>query len=180
MNAPAFLIGRLAAPGIAGRREALANLLIACVADGGSLGYRAPLALARARTVFDELADVERNGQALVFTASVEGEIAGCVAIFAEKRETEPHIAELGKLMVHSRFRRHGIGGALVAAAERAAFEWGKTRLYLFTSDDGIAPAFYDRADYQRAGRIPEGGGLPDGTLVDALIFTKKLAGHAA
>ncbi|MDD2878155.1 MAG: hypothetical protein PHT60_12845 [Acidiphilium sp.] len=28
---------------------------------------------------------------------------------------------------------------------------------------------------YQNVGRLPEGGGLPDGTVVDALVFSKSL-----
>ncbi|HEX7390441.1 MAG TPA: GNAT family N-acetyltransferase [Acidiphilium sp.] len=173
-------IARLDAAGITGWQDDLAGLLIVCVAHGGSLGYRAPLAPERARAVFAALAEAERAGQALVFTAIIDGRIAGCIAVLAERRETEPHVAEIGKLMVHPEFRRLGIGAALIAAAERAAFAWSRPRLYLFAADDGTAPAFYDRVGYVRAGRIPEAAALPDGSLADALIFTRRLSGDSA
>lgn len=180
MTAPASGITRLDAAGITVRQDDLADLLIVCVAHGGSLGYRALLAPERARAVFAELAGAERAGQALVFAAIIDGRIAGCIAVLAERRETEPHVAEIGKLMVSPDFRRLGIGAALVAAAERAALAWGRTRLYLFAADDGMAPEFYDRVGYERTGRIPEAAALPDDTFADALIFTKRVSGDPA
>lgn len=177
MSGPAYRISPMTATAIVARRADLAELLVACFEAGGSLGFRAPLSSARAGAAFDDVAHHVGTGAARFLIADTGGTLIGCIGVFAESRESEPHLATLGKLMVHPACRRCGIGGALITDAERAALAWGKSRLYLFTTDDGAAPALYDRMGYQCVGRLPEGGGLPDGHLMDALIFSKTLTG---
>ncbi|MDD2877260.1 MAG: GNAT family N-acetyltransferase [Acidiphilium sp.] len=144
MNFPPVRIVLAPAAVIFERRDDLADLLTTCIADGASLGYFTPLATPRARAVFEALAQCTDDGTARVLIAIAGTKLAGCIAIFAESRETEPHLAKLGRLMVRPDYRRHGIATALTHEAEAEAQSWGKTRLYLFTTDDGAAPAFYD------------------------------------
>lgn len=63
----------------------------------------------------------------------------------------------------------------LVNEAEAVARRDGRTLIYLFASDHGAAPSLYQRHGYTQSGRIPRGGGLPDGRVVDALIFHKSM-----
>ncbi|MHB1302464.1 MAG: GNAT family N-acetyltransferase [Acidiphilium sp.] len=171
-----YSITPIAATALAGKAPSLGRLLVDCIAAGAALGFRHPLDPARAVQVFTGIAQQIDAGSAKFLVAETVTGMAGCIGIFADSRETEPHLAELGKLMVHPLQRRLGIGATLIAAAEAEARDWGKTRLYLFTNDADAAPVLYDKAGYSRVGRIPEGGGMPDGGIVDALIFSKSLA----
>lgn len=178
MTAHGFAIVTPDSAALARLADSLADLLITCVAHGASFGYFAPLAKSRAEAVFRSVIERVDDGSARIVLATMDAGPVGCAVVLAESRETEPHLAELSKLMVAPGFRRRGIARALVAGAETAAIAWGKRRLYLFTSDDGVAPRFYDDAGYERCGRIPQGGRLADGTYGDALIYTKRLKGE--
>jgi GNAT superfamily N-acetyltransferase len=168
-------IMHLDAVAAASATKTLAAILIACVTDGASLGFRAPLALPKAIAVFEAMArEVADDGTRLIAGWS-EGRLAGCAALRWDGRETEPHVAELSKLMVAPSARGYGLGSRLITEAETAARQDNRSLIYLFTSDHGAAPSLYRRHGYTESGRIPQGGGLPDGRLVDALIFHKSL-----
>jgi GNAT superfamily N-acetyltransferase len=168
-------IMQLDAAAAASATKALAAILIACVTDGASLGFRAPLALPKAIAVFEALGrEMARDGTRLIAGWS-EGRLAGCAALRWDGRETEPHVAELSKLMVAPWARGQGLAARLIDGAEAAARQDGRSLIYLFTSDHGAAPSLYRRYGYTESGRIPQGGGLPDGRPVDALIFHKSI-----
>lgn len=156
-------------------RNDLAELLQLCVAEGPALGYQAPLSLARAHDILDDLTQTVATGGTRLLLA-LHGEIAiGTIAIM-DDRETEPHLGQIARLMVHPAHRRRNIATGLLAAAESTAVAAGKTRLYLFTGDEGIAGPLYANNGYTICGRIPEGGMRADRTPIDALIFTKALS----
>jgi GNAT superfamily N-acetyltransferase len=75
---------------------------------------------------------------------------------------------------VHRRARRRGVGGALLAAAERSALDAGKTLLVLDTASDD-AERLYARQGWQHCGRIPDYALLPDGTPCATTFFYKAL-----
>jgi GNAT superfamily N-acetyltransferase len=167
---------RLDTAASASAAEGLAGVLVECVAAGASLGFRAPLSPARARADFQTLARSVAENRTRLIGGWADGRLAGCIALRWDGRETEPHVAELSQLMVAPRARRRGLGKRLLAAAEQAAAEDDRRILYLFASDCGPAPMLYRQNGYLEAGRIPQAGGLPDGGLVDTLIFTKQLS----
>jgi len=139
-------------------RSDLAELLQLCVAEGPALGYHAPLKLARAHHILDDLAQTVATGRTRLLLA-LHGEIAIGTIAMMDDRETEPHLAQIARLMVHPAHRRRNIATSLLAAA-------GKTRLYLFTGDDGIAGPLYASNGYTICGRIPEGGMRADRTPI--------------
>ena len=115
------------------------------------------------------------DGRARLFAGWVEGRLAGCAVLRWDGRETELHAAMLSKLMVAPWARRNGLANLLITGVETAARQDGRSVIYLFASAHGAAPALYRRQGYIQSGAIPQGGGLPDGRLVDALIFHKNL-----
>ena len=71
--------------------------------------------------------------------------------------------------------RRHGVGGLLLAAAERAALAAGRTVLTLDTASPE-AERLYERGGWQRVGTVPKYALLPDGAFCATTIFYKDLA----
>jgi GNAT superfamily N-acetyltransferase len=155
--------------------RSLADILIGCVGDGASLGFRAPLPVSKAITVFEALTHEMADGRARLFAGWLKGRLAGCAVLRWDGRETESHAAMLSNLMVAPWARRNGLAGLLINEMEKAARQDGRSVIYLFASDHGAAPLLYRRHGYVQSGAIPQGGGLPDGRLVDALIFHKLL-----
>ena len=70
--------------------------------------------------------------------------------------------------------RRHGIGAALLVAAERCARDAGRTLLVLDTAS-GEAERLYERRGWQRCGRIPNYALWPDGSPCATAILFKSL-----
>jgi putative acetyltransferase len=79
--------------------------------------------------------------------ALIEGEPAGCGAV----RFLEPGVAELKRMYVAERFRRRGIGAAILRALEREALALGYSRVRFETGTlQPEAIAFYEDAGYRR------------------------------
>ena len=58
-------------------------------------------------------------------------------------------------MLVRRSARRHGVGALVLAAAERAAFEAGRTLLVLDTASPE-AERLYERGGWQRVGTVPK------------------------
>jgi GNAT superfamily N-acetyltransferase len=78
-------------------------------------------------------------------------------------------------MIVHRRARRHGVGALLLAAAESAAFEAGRTLLVLDTAS-GDAERLYERGGWRRVGAIPKFALVPEGPFVATVFFYKDLS----
>ena len=101
--------------------------------------------------------------------------IVGTVQLVLEQPENQPHRADLSKMLVHRRARRHGIGAALMVAAEHWARELVKSLLVLDTAS-GDAERLYARLGWQSCGVIPGYALLPQGGLCDTHYFYRTLA----
>lgn len=83
---------------------------------------------------------------------------------------------ELLTLAVHPDARRRGIGGALLAAFEAAAWEAGARTMFLEVAETNAAAlALYARAGLVAVGRRPGYYPSPGGEGADALILRKPL-----
>jgi len=109
------------------------------------LGYPAPAELAAGRIERFEADPVSR-----VQVAEVDGAVAGLVATHLVPRlETDALSCRIVALIVAERFRRRGVGSALIEAAEREARLGGARRLDLSSGewrDD--AHAFYEHMGF--------------------------------
>ena len=70
----------------------------------------------------------------LLIAEDLVGRIIGTVQIIFAEAENQPHRADIAKMLVHRRARKRGVGAALLAAAEDAALNAGKTVLVLDTA----------------------------------------------
>jgi GNAT superfamily N-acetyltransferase len=152
----------------------LALVLIDCVDGGASVSFMHPLSLAKASAFWRGVgADVERGARALLVAADDAG-IAGTVHLILEQPENQPHRADISKLLVHRRARRHGVGAALMRAAEDLARECGKSLLVLDTAS-GDAERLYQRLGWMLVGAVPDYALWPDGGLCSTSFYYRRL-----
>ena len=161
-----------------GEREirGLGAVLCDCVEGGASVSFMAPLTRERAEAFWAEAAQRLTRGALLLLSAEdPAGRIVGTVQIVLDQPENQRHRADLAKMLVHRSARRSGVGAALLAAAERAASEAGRTLLVLDTASADAA-RLYARHGWQRCGEIPQFALWPDGRPCATTIFYKLLS----
>jgi GNAT superfamily N-acetyltransferase len=155
--------------------DQLAGVLIDCVEGGASVGFMHPLTRERAVSFWRRVADGVRAGErALLVAEDVEG-VCGTVQLVLAQPDNQPHRADLAKMLVHRRARRHGLGAALVRAAETTARECGKTVLVLDAVTGGDAARLYERLGWRPVGDIPRYALMPDGAFCSTTVFYRDL-----
>lgn len=156
--------------------EQLADVLIDCVDGGASVSFMAPLSREHAlqfwRMVSEDVADGDR---ALIVAEDAQG-ICGTVQLIVAQPENQSHRADVAKMLVHRRARRHGIGAALIHEAEHVAREMGKSLLVLDTVTGGDADRLYAREGWVRVGEVPDYAYLPQGELRGTTYFYRRVA----
>jgi GNAT superfamily N-acetyltransferase len=158
-----------------GEIQALSDVLIDCVEGGASVGFMQPLSRAKANAFWLGVSAAVGRGERLLLAAQdAAGAILGTVQIVFAPFENQPHRADIAKMLVHRRARRHGIGAALLAAAERAALSAGKTLLVLDTASSE-AERLYAKLGWRSCGVIPGFALLPGGGLCDTKFFYRAL-----
>ncbi len=126
-------IRRLASTDLHEQLDALAGVLVDCVAGGASVSYMAPFSHERARSAFEGFAAEVEQGRRLLLAAFADGDLVGTVQVILALPPNQPHRAELAKLLVHRSARRRGIAQLLMEGAEAEARAEGKTLLVLDT-----------------------------------------------
>ena len=159
--------------------DALAGVLVDCVAGGASVSFMAPFTHEQAREVFDVVADEVEQGRRVLLGAFLGGELVGTVQVSLALPPNQPHRGEIAKLLVRRSARRRGLAEALMEGAEAEARKEGKTLLVLdaVTGDD--AERLYARLGWNRVGVIPGFALYPDGRLCDTTYFWKALPADA-
>ena len=154
----------------------LADVLFDCVAGGASVGFMQPLDRVRALAFWHKVAEGIRRGERALLVAEDEAGIVGTVQLVLDLPENQPHRADLAKMLVHRRGRRHGLGAALMRAAEALARDCGRSLLVLDTVTGGDAERLYARLGWQRCGDIPGFALWPQGGLCATTYFYRTLA----
>lgn len=163
-----------------GERELreLSDVLIDCVAGGASVSFMWPMTRAKAETFWNDVAASVARGERRVLAAyDASDALVGTVQVVWAQPENQVHRADVAKMLVPRHARRAGIGAALLAAAERVAFEAGKSLLVLDTVTDSDGYRLYLRQGWQRVGDIPSYAMWPDGRLCPTTVFYKSLHG---
>lgn len=156
--------------------EALADLLIDCVAGGASVSFMWPLPREKALAFWRAVAEgVARGERVLLIAEDREGQIVGTVQMIVSLPDNQPHRGDIAKMLVHRRARRRGIAQRLMAAMDAAAREEGKSVLVLDTVTGGDAERLYARAGWQRVGEVPKYALMPDGEFCGTTFFYKHL-----
>jgi GNAT superfamily N-acetyltransferase len=162
---------------VIGEREihGLSEVLIDCVEGGASVSFMLPMTREKATVFWTDAAESAARGERMIFVAEdAAGTIVGTVQVILAMAENQPHRGDVAKMLVHRRARRHGVGAALLAAAERDALSIGKTLLVLDTASDD-AERLYARRGWQLCGRIPNYALMPDGAPCATTVYFKAL-----
>jgi GNAT superfamily N-acetyltransferase len=153
----------------------LSDVLIDCVEGGASVSFMLPITRRTAMSFWQNVAAcVARGERILLIAEDAAGRIVGTVQLIVAQAENQPHRADVAKMLVHRRARRHGVGAALLVAAESAALNAGKTLLVLDTAS-GDAERLYAKLGWQRCGIIPDYALLPGGGFCDTTFFYRAL-----
>lgn len=156
--------------------DALADVLIDCVAGGASVSFMAPLARHKAVDFWRGVAQgVARGERALLVAQDRSGRIVGTVQLILAMPDNQPHRADVAKMLVHRDARRRGVAGRLLAALDDAARAEAKSVLVLDTVTGGDAERLYARAGWQRVGSVPDYALMPDGAPCGTTFFYKAL-----
>lgn len=155
-------------------RDALADLLVAVVGDGASVGFLAPLARADALAYWDRVAAALDRGTILLL-AEADDALAGTVQLQPAESANGPHRAEVAKLLVGPACRRRGIGRALMARLEDEARAAGRTLLTLDTRDGDPSNVLYRSLGYAPFGAVPGWTRDAAGRLEATVFYWKDL-----
>lgn len=156
-------------------RQALAAILVATVADNGSVGFMHPLGLDEALVFWDSALQAATRGERIILCARRGDELLGTGTLALVQAPSQPHRAELTKVMTTANARGRGIGAALVRALEQAARDHGRHLITLDASLVGGAITFYRRLGYRPAGDIPQYAYKPLGGLAATRVLWKLL-----
>ncbi len=157
----------------------LAGILVDSVAGGASVNFMAGFSHAEARAFWQSQIPGIAGGEKRLFVGDAAARdgarLVGTVLLIFAPQPNAPHRAEIGKMLVHSRARRQGLGRRLLAAAEDAARAAGRTLLLLDTVAGSAGDKLYRSCGWTAFGTVPGHARLPDGPLADTTYFYKKL-----
>lgn len=152
--------------------DALAGILVDCVAGGASVGFLRSLDVPTARSWWLRAL---ATPDVVTLVARRDGTIVGVVRLHPADQPNGPHRAEVAKLLVHRRSRGRGVAKALMDRLEREALDRGRTVLVLDTQTGSDAERLYAAWGWRRVGVIDDYALDPDGTPEPTTIFTKTL-----
>jgi len=153
----------------------LVELLQDAVADGASVGYTEVPATREARNYWTQVLESVGRGERRLFVATDNHVCAGAIQLAPIGKQNGRHRGEVQKLLVHTQYRRRGIGTALLGALEAAALEQELSLLVLDTIEGGAADALYRRRGYRFVGTIPGFALSTKGKLEATAIFFRQL-----
>ncbi|MTD14972.1 GNAT family N-acetyltransferase [Nakamurella sp. YIM 132087] len=154
----------------------LADVLVDCVEGGASVSFLLPITREKAIAFWTKVADDVHAGRRLVAVAEDPDGIVGTAQLLLDLPENQPHRADVAKVLVHRRGRRHGLATILMRILEFRAIKLGRTLLVLDTTTGGDAERLYTRMGWTPVGEIPHFALNPDGvTYKSTTVFYKDL-----
>jgi GNAT superfamily N-acetyltransferase len=155
---------------------ALAELLKDAVDGGAGVNFLAGATTDQTAAWWRERVALVADGTITPIVArDVEGRIVGSTLLIRSRNQNSQHRAEIGKVIVHRRARRQGIGRRLMEAAEAEARADGRWLLVLDTVSGSAADALYRAMGWQMLGTMPDHGRLPSGELTPTTYYWKDL-----
>jgi GNAT superfamily N-acetyltransferase len=155
-------------------RAALVDLLVDAVEGGASVNFVWPMTRGKAEAWWQGALASHARGERLIFVATADGRIDGTVQLILAPQENQPFRADVGKMLVHRRARRQGMGAALLQAAEHEARRIGRKLLTLDTEAGSDGERLYARIGWTKFGEVPGYALSADGQARAAASFFYK------
>lgn len=160
--------------------DGLAAMLVDAVSHGASVNFLTGFGLDEARAFWRGQLPGLASGERRLFVAEAGGRIVGTVVLTFALQPNQPHRAEIGKMLVHSSMRRRGLGRRLLACAETAAADAGRTLLMLDTEAGSAGDALYRDCGWIPFGTVPDHALRVDGRPAPTTFFYKRLGQGAS
>jgi acetyltransferase len=155
--------------------SSLVELLQDAVASGASVGFLSPLSTKDARNYWVAALEEVGHGERVILIASANHDVVGCVQLLLSSTANARHRAQVQKLLVLKRTRRHGLGRALLGAIEQVATAKGRSLLVADTATGEAGEQLYAAAGYTRVGTIPRYLRGSDGHYHSTTLFCREL-----
>lgn len=152
----------------------LADILSDCVEGGAAVNFMHPFSPAAARAFWTRAIASVAADEAVLLAARHDGRLSGTVMLGLDTPPNQPHRAEIKKLLVHRRARRHGLARQLMLAAEAEARRLGRVLLTLDTRHGDRAEQLYLSLGYTLIGVVPRYSLPPEGGVADDCAFFYK------
>jgi ribosomal protein S18 acetylase RimI-like enzyme len=172
-------IEQLTASAFPAARDALAEVLHACVHAGASVGFVLPFTLDQARAFWDGIGASLAAGQRRLLVGRLDGRVVGTVQLVFAPQDNGRHRAEIAKLLVHPDARRQGIALALMREAETIARQRGLRLLVLDTATGRGAEPLYLGLGFTLTGVVPSYAEDVTGGLIASSFMHKELPADA-
>ncbi len=156
-------------------RAMLSEILVEAVANGGSVSFMHPLALATADAFWVGALAAAARGERIVLGAFEDALLVATVSLLLDCPPNQPHRAEIAKMMTRLSHRGRGVATALMRAAEAEAVWRARTLLTLDTAAEEGASAFYEKLGFTLAGTIPDYALKPHGGLTGTMVYWKRI-----
>jgi GNAT superfamily N-acetyltransferase len=173
--APSLDIRCLTAEEVREHVRGLGEVLADCVEGGASVGFMLPFATEDAIPYWRSIADSVSRGERLCLAALADGLVVGTAQLVFAAMPNQPHRADVSKLLVHRKARKHGVGSALMHRLEIEAALHGRSLLVLDTAVGGGAEALYERLGWQPSGEVPGYALWPEGGECATRFYWKRL-----
>ncbi|MEO6918171.1 MAG: GNAT family N-acetyltransferase [Collimonas sp.] len=153
----------------------LTEILMACVAQGASIGFLETPAAEDAFSFWYGVSGSLVSGGRRLLVARFAGQVVGTVQIVLATPANGHHRAEISKLLVHPDVRRKGVARILMQRAEAIARADGRSLLILDTRTGDAAESLYHSIGFERAGIIPDYARSTTGKLSDTSFMYKQI-----
>lgn len=174
MSAETVTIERLSAAQATQAIDELAEILRDCVEGGGAVNFMHPFSLDAARSFWSRAIPGIGTDATVLLVARHDGRLSGTVMLGLDTPPNQPHRADVKKLLVHRRARRHGLARALMLAAEAEARRLDRILLTLDTRHGDKAEQLYLSLGYRLVGIVPRYSLPPEGGIADDCAFYYK------
>jgi GNAT superfamily N-acetyltransferase len=168
-------VRKLSAEESAARVEELAGILVDAVANGASVNFLTGFTHKQAVAFWRQQIGGIARDETQLLVAEKDGALIGTVMVMFAWQPNAPHRAEIGKMLVHSAHRRHGLGRQLLTAAEALARQAGRWLLILDTESGSAGDRLYRHCGWVPIGNVPNHALRPDGLLAETTVFYKQL-----
>ena len=157
----------------------LVELLQDAVTGGAPVGWLTVPSTKEARNYWTGVLEAVGRGERALLVATDNHVCAGAIQLAFAPRHNARHRGEIQKLIVHSQYRRRGIGQALVKALENAAAARGVTLLLLEVRSDDPAEHLCRKTGYQFVGTVPGYTQTTAGVFEPTSIYYHRLSAAA-